>query len=137
MSSRSPYNSRVILVLPWLGAALGASALALSIALFVRLRTIPHNATVTRDFQGVLAQVEIQESRVSAVTRDFRQLESEVEDMLERATKKIQRANATRTNAVRAERNSNGAPGPGGVRDWDAEQLALENALRDGRAAWR
>lgn len=99
---------------------------------------IPTNTAIARSFGDLLTQVEAQESRVAVVTRDFRTLESDVEDMLERATKKIQRANATKTNAARAERNqnpSNGAP-PAPV-DWDAAALQLENDLRDGRAAWR
>jgi len=128
----------VIIVLAWVAVALGASALTLSVVLHFRLQSIPHNKRIAREFGGVVEQLELQQSRVSAVTRDFRQLESEVEDMLERATKKIQRANATKTNAVRAERTAAAAgPAPNGPVDWEAEQAALENALRDGRASWR
>lgn len=132
----------MVIVFDWLGIVLGAAACASSLLLFVRLKAVPSNNAIARSFGTLLTQVEAQESRVAVVTRDFRTLESDVEDMLERATKKIQRANATKTNAVRAERNqppnpSNGVAPPGGPVDWDVEARNLEDALRDGRASWR
>ena len=127
----------MLIVSTWLGTALGLCAIAGVLAVFFRVRRIPNNSEIARGFGTLLTQVEAQESRVAVVVRDFRTLEADVESMLERATKKIQRANATKTNAARAERNnpSNGAPP--GPPDWDVEASKLEDALRDGRASWR
>ena len=114
---------------------LSGLSLCVSIFGFYLLASTPDNGNV----MNALAEAQIEfgrvTSEVASCKREFRQLEQDVDDAMEKASTRMQKAKTAESNMRRKERN--GYPGQPPADPIAAEFALRQAALRDGTGGFR
>lgn len=113
-------------------AGLSLCVSALSIYFFL---SIPHNTSILGALGDVTGEIGRVTSEVAACKRDFRSLEADVDEAMEKASHRLQKA---RTAEANVKRRTGGPAGPASNADpLQAEFAIRQAALRDGTGGFQ